>query len=128
MDKAPSESFRQKDSLTLLELQQLLLDFENSPAWDAPKDEPGKTRHLTLHLAKLLGKIGTVVERREHGIEPELNTLKDEVIPDLLYYALSLASAHEVELQQAFLKRLDVNRVRVREWVAKREQSEKSSE
>jgi hypothetical protein len=114
--------------LTVSELRKILVDFENSPAWDAPKDEQGKTRHLTLHLAKLLGKIGTVAERREHSIEPDLTVLKEEVIPDLLYYALSLAEAHDVDLQSAFLNRLDSNRARVQAWVEKRDGIKQSRE
>lgn len=105
---------------TLKELQKQLVEFEKL-AWDAPADEAGKFRHITLHLGKLLGKISTVAERREHRLDPDLVQIKEEVIPDLLYYALCLADLYDVDLEEAFIKRLQANEVRVADWVDKRD-------
>ncbi len=105
---------------TLTELQSMLRDFE-AESWDAPDYEAGKTRHIALHLGKLLGRISEVAERREHALEPPLNDLHERVIPDLLYYALSLAEAHHVDLQDAFIKRLHANEERARSWVETRD-------
>lgn len=127
MNSEDLTALEHQQDLTINELRRILVDFENSPAWDAPKDEAGKTRHLTLHLAKLLGKIGSIAERREHSLEPDLTVLREEVIPDLLYYALSLAQAHGVDLQDAFLKRLDTNRARVQAWVEERDHKKNKS-
>ena len=49
--------------MTLEELQKVLIQFEKD-YWVAPKGEDAETRHITLHLTKLLGKIGTVCEKR----------------------------------------------------------------
>jgi len=106
--------------MDLDKLRQTLAEFETK-YWDAPADEAGKTRHIALHIMKLAGKLGTIVERREHGLEPGLEQLKNEVIPDLLYYALSLSLAHDVELEKAFLKRLEGDKHRVTDWQVKRD-------
>ena len=101
--------------LNLNQLQIILSEFENK-YWDAPKDEVGKTRHINLHLSKLMGKIGEVTERREHSLDRDTTILKEEVIPDLLYFALSLAEIHDVNLQEAFFERLEQNKIRVKAW------------
>lgn len=104
-----------RGDLTLKEINQELLEFEKDN-WVVAKDEVGKTRHITLHLGKLLGKISEVAERREHTIEPDLKILKSEVIPDLLIYALQLSNLYKVNLQRAFFKRLEHNKRRVKSW------------
>ena len=105
---------------TIKELQQELKVFEQH-SWDAPKDEAGYLRHTILHLGKLLGKASTVAERREHNLDPDLSQLKTEVIPDLLYYALALSNVYNIDLENAFMSRLDSNQKRVKEWVDQRE-------
>ena len=94
--------------MQLAEIVSLHEKFEEQ-FWDAAKDEPGYTRHVLEHMAKLLGKMGNVVEPREHGLEPDTKILKTQVIPDLLYFAIGLARKHEVNLEEAFLNRLEEN-------------------
>ena len=98
--------------MTLEELQQIHQDFENE-FWDAPKDEPGYTRHVLEHLAKLMGKLGNIVEPREHGIEPSTDTIKREVIPDLLYFSLGLAAVNDIDPEKAYLERLKANQAKI---------------
>jgi len=57
------------------------------------------------------GKLGW-----EHGFEANEDVITTEVIPDLLYYALSLSSNYNVDLEKAFLERLKVNTKKVDEW------------
>jgi NTP pyrophosphatase (non-canonical NTP hydrolase) len=104
-------------SRTLSELDNLLQEFEKDN-WVAPRDSKSVTRHITQHIAKLIGKLGAVTEKWEHGFEADTTQLKEEVIPDLLYYALNLAHAHEVDLEKAFLHRLEINRQKVDQWKA----------
>lgn len=93
---------------TLNELQRVHQEFERE-YWDAATDEAGYTRHTLEHLAKLIGKIGNIVEPREHGLNPSTEILKSQVIPDLLYFAIGLAQKHNIDLEEAFLDRLDQN-------------------
>lgn len=102
-------------SQTLTQLQDLLQEFEKEN-WVAPRDQKSVTRHITQHIAKLLGKLGTVTEKWEHGFEPDLTQLKTEVIPDLLYYALNLAHSQNVDLEEAFINRLGINKQKVDNW------------
>jgi len=102
-------------SSTLKELEDRLVEFEVDN-WVAPRDIQSVTRHITQHLAKLMGKLGTVTEKWEHGFEADLSQVKDEVIPDLLYYALNLAHTHGVDLEAAFEKRLGVNAEKIAQW------------
>ncbi len=101
--------------LTLRELKEILAEWEKD-YWVAPKDEDGMTRHITLHLTKLLGKIGGVCEKREHGFDVDRSIITTSVIPDLLSYALALSKLYNVDLQKAFLDRLEANKVKVNSW------------
>lgn len=101
--------------MTLKELQNTLVEFEKE-YWVAPKGENEQTRHITLHLTKLIGKIGAICEKKEHGFEADKNILETEVIPDLLYFALSLSQVHGVDLEKAFLARLEANKKKVTGW------------
>lgn len=107
-------------SMTLDEVTRTIVEFE-ADFWDAPKDRMGQIRHLALHLGKLQGKISTVCERWEHGLVPDETLLKTEVAPDLLYYAASISAILEIDLQDAFLNRLEQNKVRVSGWVNQRD-------
>lgn len=105
-------------SKTLKELAVILEDFEKDN-WVAPRDEKSVTRHLTQHIGKLIGKLSTVTEKWEHGFEIDEKPIKDEVIPDLLYYALSLARNYNVDLEKSFIERLKINKSKVDEWKKK---------
>ncbi len=110
---------------TLAELQGLLDEFE-AEYWDAPKDEESKTRHITLHMMKLVGRLGAIAEPREHGLPVDLAPMKEQIIPDLLYYALSLAAVHGVDVEKAFLERLELNRKKIQNWPEKSERQIKN--
>ena len=107
-----------KNDLTLKELSRELIEFEKDN-WLIGNDVIKKTRHISLHLGKLLGKISEVTERREHDFEPDLSLLKKEVIPDLLIYALQLSNLYKINLQNAFFQRLEHNKKRVKSWKKK---------
>lgn len=73
-------------------------------------------RHTTLHLAKLLGKISEYCETREHTNQSKYsdeNRIKNEVIPDLIVYALQLSREFDVDLEKAYLQRLKINEGKV---------------
>ena len=107
-----------KNHLTLKELNSELIEFEKEN-WVVGKDVIGKTRHITLHIGKLIGKIAEVAERREHNTDPDLSLLKKEVIPDLLIYALQLSNLYKIDLQTVFFQRLEHNKKRVKSWKKK---------
>ncbi len=71
-------------------------------------------------MMKLVGRLGAIAEPREHGLPVDLAPMKEQIIPDLLYYALSLASAHQVDLEEGFLARLEANRRKVDAWARTR--------
>lgn len=101
--------------LTLKQLGDDVKEFDRE-YWVAAKDVDGRTRHITLHLTKLLGKIGEIAERREHGMNPSVDKIKNEVIPDLLIYSIQLAQLYDVDLQAAYFARQDHNRKKVKSW------------
>ena len=98
--------------LTLLELQRILADFEKD-YWDGPKDIDGKTRHIVLHLTKLIAKVGSVSEQRDHKLPADPQPIITEAIPDLLYWALSLSQLYKINLLQVFLARLEQNKIKI---------------
>ncbi len=73
-------------------------------------------RHTTLHLSKLLGKIAEYCETREHSDTSrysDMNKVKNEVIPDLLVYALQLSREFDINLEEAYFQRLQGNQGKV---------------
>lgn len=99
----------------LQELQDILVNFEKD-YWVAPEGKDEQTRHILLHITKLIGKLGAVCEKKEHNFDPDEKVIKEEVIPDLLYFALSLSEIHNVDLEEVFLDRLEANKKKVEEW------------
>lgn len=76
-------------------------------------DELSCVRHVTLHLGKLLGKLSTVVEIKEHGNEASSDVIRNEVVPDLFFWALHLANRYNLDLEQVYLDRLAINKKRI---------------
>lgn len=66
-------------------------------------------RHLTLHVGKLMGKLSTYCEAKEHEKGYPDDQLKNEVIPDLLSYALQLSNWLDEDLAVLYQKRLEGN-------------------
>lgn len=63
--------------------------------------------HKLLHLAKLLGKLATYLERRHHGAFHQKTVIETEVIPDLLVYCLQLSRLLGTDLDASYLTRLE---------------------
>lgn len=79
-----------------------------------------KVRHTNLHLAKLLGKLSNYCEKKEHGEDCSPQQIREEIIPDLLVYALWLAREFNVKPEEEYFKRMV--------WNIERLYREKSSE
>ena len=62
-------------------------------------------RHSSHHIGKLMGKIAGYCEESEHGELASTKQLDEEVIPDLLIYAVRLANDRGLTLDQVFEKR-----------------------
>jgi NTP pyrophosphatase (non-canonical NTP hydrolase) len=97
------------------DIQEILNDFEKD-YWIAPEDKKGKTAHIVFHMTKMLGKIGSQCEKVDHGFNADEDLIKNEVIPDLLYYALSLSNIYDVDLEEVFLNRLETNKKKINSW------------
>ncbi len=95
--------------MTLAEAQknQERFDGEN---WEVREDDFQKIRHITLHMAVLLGKLGRFCERSEHGVANNKHVLVEEVTPDLLIYALQLANLLGLDIEETYQRRLQQNR------------------
>ena len=71
-----------------------------------------KIRHILLHLAHTTGQLANYCETKEHSVNKE--TPLDfqfifAVIPDLLIYSLQLANIFNINLEEAYLQRLQDN-------------------
>jgi hypothetical protein len=99
------------DRLTFAEAQgrQRTFDAEH---WQVDESEFEKLRHITLHLAVLLGKLGRYCERIEHGKDIGPQIIVGEVVPDLVLYALQLANLLGVDLGDLYVARLETNAAR----------------
>ena len=62
--------------------------------------------HECFHLGKLIGKISNVCEAQDHGRVASREQLKQEVIPDLIIYAMRFANLYDVDVDNVFLERL----------------------
>lgn len=67
-------------------------------------------RHLTLHVGKLVGKLSSYCEAKEHQKSHPDEQLKNEVIPDLLGYALQLSNWLEQDLSKLYAQRIKENK------------------
>lgn len=68
--------------------------------------------HSERHIGKLMGKISTIAEAFDHGVEPDLSRLDEEVIPDLLIFAARRANERGINLSEAFVKRTEELKLR----------------
>ena len=90
--------------MTLKEIQQIQKDYDIKYFLHlAPEKEC--VRHITLHIGKLLGKLATYCEAFEDDRKPDNAQIKDEVVPDLLVWALGLANLYNLDLEEKFLER-----------------------
>ena len=63
-------------------------------------------RHDLFHIVKLAAKAARFCDDVEHGLEPSHGEITDEVIPDLLVYALQLSNAFHVDIEDKYRERL----------------------
>ena len=54
------------------ELQKIQSEYDQK-YWQHNASTTEKTRHITLHIAKLLAKLATYCEQQEHGINIQQN-------------------------------------------------------
>lgn len=69
-----------------------------------------KVRHTNSHMGTLLGRLSKyvqMIEDRNHDFSP--GEVKTKVIPDLLVYAGWLASEFDVNIEEAYLRRIVSN-------------------
>lgn len=101
--------------MNLKELQKVQKKFdEEFLTYPNNQNEIEKIRHLTLHLGKLLGKISTFCEASEHNRHTNKNQIKNEVMPDLLFYSLQLANLYHLDLEKYYIKRLEEDKKRIK--------------
>lgn len=97
----------QHGDVTLNELA-IMIREHSARNWHAPRELHGYERHVLEHLAKMLGKLATIVEQREHSLDPDDSVILREIVPDLLFWALDwtdedLRNADLVQLIEARL-------------------------
>lgn len=63
-------------------------------------------KHTSFHLAKSLAKITHICEQEEHNIHVSPDIIRDEVVPDLLIYAIQLANLYDVDLDKKYSERI----------------------
>lgn len=88
------------------ELQRLQTELDKEYWQHKDLPIPEQIRHSTLHLVKLLGKLGTYCEQQEHGIDYPLTQIIEEVIPDLLSHSLRFSNLLNPELEKLYQDRL----------------------
>jgi NTP pyrophosphatase (non-canonical NTP hydrolase) len=68
-----------------------------------------KFRHVLLHLMDNVGKMAKYCEAKEHGKDPEIAKLIDEVVPDIFMHVLQFANAFDIDLSQKYEERINQN-------------------
>jgi hypothetical protein len=63
-------------------------------------------RHDLFHLVKSTGKLAQFRHELDHGFSPSTDQLVEEVVPDLLIYALQISNALDVDLGELYRKRI----------------------
>jgi hypothetical protein len=63
--------------------------------------------HKCFHLGKALGKVSTVCEAADHGSACSTEKIVQEVVPDLIIYAMQLANLYDVDLDSLFVERIE---------------------
>jgi hypothetical protein len=64
-------------------------------------------KHKCFHITNLLAKVSAVCEKHEHELEGDTAKIVNEVVPDLLVYALQLANAYSVDLDRSYRDRIE---------------------
>lgn len=95
--------------MTTKELQARQADYDEAHWQHQGQNPDDQIRHVLLHLVKLTGKVATYSEAVEHGQSPSLDPIAKEVVPDLLAHALRLSNLLGIDLDQAYVDRLEDN-------------------
>lgn len=90
------------------EIQKRQAEYD-SKYWRIKSSELENIRHLTLHLVKLLGKLSDYCEKIEHGEDFSTEQIKNEVIPDLIFYSAHLSNLLDVDMAEKYIERLKKN-------------------
>lgn len=98
--------------MELQTLQQKQAEYD-AKYWEVNDSDFEKIRHISHHMGKLLGKMATYCEAKEHNLHASekisTDKIRKEVVPDLMVYALQLSNLLQVKLDEAYLERLDQN-------------------
>lgn len=62
-------------------------------------------KHNCFHLSNLVAKISKVCEQDDHDNELSKKEIIDEVIPDLIIYALQFSNVLDVDLDKKIIER-----------------------
>lgn len=95
--------------MTTKEIQKIQEEYDQL-YWQHNTPEFEKIRHITLHISKLLVKLGAYCEKTEHGDIVDKSKIKEQVIPDLVFYSAQLSNLLEVDLSDSYLKRIEDNK------------------
>lgn len=105
-------------NLTIQELTEKMNTFVRSKGWyNADTQRPQTAKNLSISLSLEAGEV------LEHFQWSEAAKNKDELageLADTALYLLQLASVSDIDLEQAILKKLEINATR--EWDVKGEQ------
>ena len=91
------------------EIQKIQAEYDKL-YWQHNNPEFEKIRHITLHISKLLGKLAEYCEKTEHGDIIDKSKITDQVIPDLVFYSVQLSNLLELDLGDAYMKRIEENK------------------
>lgn len=95
--------------MTTKEIQKIQEEYDQL-YWQHNTPEFEKIRHITLHISKLLGKLGEYCEKTEHGDIVDKIKIKEQVIPDLVFYSAQLSNLLGLDLGDSYLKRIEDNK------------------
>ncbi len=99
-------------SFSTMQLQKMQSDYD-AKYWNHDGFSTFENiRHLTLHVGKLAGKLSAYCEAKEHARDYSEDQITEEVIPDLLGYALQLSNWLDQDLSNLYANRLKANEQR----------------
>jgi len=94
------------DRLTIIELTEKMHEFVRSKGWyESDSKRPQTPRNLSISLAL---EAAEILEHFQWNEKFNLDELANE-LADVALYLLQLASISEIDLQEAILKKLEVN-------------------
>ena len=99
------------DRLTIIELTEKMHEFVRSKGWyESDSKRPQTPRNLSISLAL---EAAEILEHFQWNEDFDRDALANE-LADVALYLFQLASISEIDLQEAILKKLEVNAKR--EW------------